>query len=734
MSTSSSEASDGDVAFHADAPTERGPVVGWGFDDAEFVFSDTTPAAAAKKVADDGGEWPTFDEPRSLATKAAVATSAAAAAPLLSLSTTKSAQKKAKKSGLKARFAAFGQDYDAIVAVAEDEADTDTDSDSESDDIDSDEAPVVVVVETPPATPSAAAPPPPPPPFEGDEGSNSSSDNDEDYDTGEGAETPMSDAERRKQIEQKEADAAAQVAADKKARLAKAERVLAQHKADAEREKAEAEQAARNEQQKRLERDAAQRDANQADADAKREQDEAIDAAQRAAAEKEALARKQKAGECGDGDVVPPREVEPVPRESIPEMAERVEKTSESTSSPSPSQQQQAEVAAVVALHSKDPNQLATARHDSAAMQKLHAALKALHAYAATPAERRAARFDNGVFVALSKKITSAHVERLARAVATLAKALPAGERTLYQGVPPPDLAVGPLLQKISVSLAALVASQCDAPSAQRRALAQALVAAVVDSFDEAERARNIHALAFTLLQMLLSEAASLKTAALVAENAAKKAQFKALSAAIVRDVSSFVNKADAALPTSASAKKVVAQIADVSRKFPAIALRYAPIACHGCDGGDATGSHATEFAMLMRELVLRHPAVADFSEPDSYAATLTIHAMFLLPELVVYPQATYDILAGMLDGFAATFGSVEREAERAQVLANWKTMSDAIKAEVVVLQSAARSGGGDGGGIASVASSDAPKKLSVGTAKKAAEFISRFAYDSDDD
>jgi hypothetical protein len=213
-----------------------------------------------------------------------------------------------------------------------------------------------------------------------------------------------------------------------------------------------------------------------------------------------------------------------------------------------------------------------------------------------------------------------------------------------------------------------------------------------------------------------------------------------------VRDVRAFVSKASAVLPSAASAKKILAQVAEVGGKFAAIALRYAPIAGEQ-GGGGAQRSHATEFAMLMRNFIRRHPVIQDkeaFSDAGGYAALLSFHSLFLLPELIVYPQATYDILAGMLDGLMATFGAIEKDDARAAVLANWKYMSKVLdyearelepRVELVAAPTPAAPAPTTKAAASIASSAMTPKPLlSAGSAKKAEEFVRRFAYDSDEE
>jgi len=46
--------------------------------------------------------------------------------------------------------------------------------------------------------------------------------------------------------------------------------------------------------------------------------------------------------------------------------------------------------------------------------------------------------------------------------------------------------------------------------------------------------------------------------------------------------------------------------------------------------------------------------------------------ANMLMPDLIMYPEATYDVLSGMLDGLKGTFNVIDSAQDRQKVIAAW--------------------------------------------------------------
>ena len=127
-------------------------------------------------------------------------------------------------------------------------------------------------------------------------------------------------------------------------------------------------------------------------------------------------------------------------------------------------------------------------------------------------------------------------------------------------------------------------------------------------------------------------------------------------------------------IPTSESIAKLRGQIAKTSATFGAVAAQFAPIASDSktTSSSIADRSHATELAVLLRAYVRFNPAQKSYKIDTNFLEPLQVCSMYLLPELIQWPVATFDVLAGMLDGLSALLGVVEPGSDRSRVLSHW--------------------------------------------------------------
>jgi len=382
--------------------------------------------------------------------------------------------------------------------------------------------------------------------------------------------------------------------------------------------------------------------------------------------------------------------VEPIPKESIPELANRGEEADEAKeaksteSSPivqSKEMQKTLETAKdvqeILEKNLNEKNKVVDSAKDAEELKKLRDALAEFHKYAATPNDKRAVSFKNNIFNAKSKDITVSHEKRLFLALKCLEKmtALPSigvkdADKTRFVRTTP-NLSVDSLMSQLSHALAAFISSQENVPSATRRALAQALIADVTKSSSaNSSVARTTLILAGTIGNMLLSEAASLKTASLVTSSQEKRTMFDGLRRKIIADVDKFVEAISVAVPSAAATKKILQQISAVSENFRTAALKFSSISGH--ESGKSGDSYATSLSMLLRQFTQYGPSVTEYNANQDFVTMLIFQANMLMPDLIMYPEATYDVLAGMLDGLKGTFNVVDSAQDRQKIIASW--------------------------------------------------------------
>lgn len=396
--------------------------------------------------------------------------------------------------------------------------------------------------------------------------------------------------------------------------------------------------------------------------------------------------------------------VEPVPKESVPELADRSDKTDEAKTAPAPAPLQQEEtkpelgtakdVQQILEKNLNEKDKVVNSIDDAAELAKLRDALKEFHQYAITPNEKRSATFKNSAFNAKSKDITSAYEKRMFLALKCLDKMVsvaPLGvkdeDKTRFTREPQ-SLSVSNLLTQISHALAAFVASQQNVPSQTRRELAKALIADVTKrTAAEGSVARTTIILSGTIGNMLISEAASLKTASLVTPSEEKKAKFDNLRERIVDDIKRFVNAISAAIPSAAATKKILEQISLVSANFHAAGQKFSPIAGKESASGD---SYATALSVLLRQLALYGPSVTEFNANQGFAILLMFQANTIMPDLIMYPEVLYDVLAGMLDGLKGTFNVIDSQKDRAKIIAAWSEIKNDLSDQANYLKTSA--------------------------------------------
>ena len=397
--------------------------------------------------------------------------------------------------------------------------------------------------------------------------------------------------------------------------------------------------------------------------------------------------------ELAEVTTTPPstKKVEPIPKESIPELADRGEEADEAKqaksaeSSPPIVQSKEMQktletakdVQEILEKNLNEKNKVVDSAKDAEELKKLREALTEFHKYAATPNEKRAASFKNNIFNAKSKDITVSHEKRLFLALKCLEKMTALSsigvkdeDKTRFERTRP-NLSVENLMSQLSHAFAAFISSQENVPSLTRRALSLALIADVVKSSSANNSvARTTLILAGTIGNMLLSEAASLKTASLVTSSPEKRAVYDGLRRKIIADVDKFVDAISAAIPSAAATKKILQQVSAVSVNFSTAALKFSPVSGH--EAGKSGESYATLLSMLLRQFTQYGPSATEFNANQDFVTMLVFQANMLMPDLIMYPEATYDVLSGMLDGLKGTFNVIDSAQDRQKVIAAW--------------------------------------------------------------
>lgn len=387
--------------------------------------------------------------------------------------------------------------------------------------------------------------------------------------------------------------------------------------------------------------------------------------------------------------------VDPIPKETLPELANRGEEGAEAAApapatkaEPAQSKEEQKsletakDVQNIVEKNLNEKNAVIDSVKDLAALTRLRDALQEFHKYATTPSSSRAPTFRNQVFNARSKEITDSRTIQLRLALKCVEKMISAvgvkeADKTRFT-VAPVDTSVDKLISQLSHAFCAYVSSQQALPSDQRRALAQMLIVNVVKgAMANNSVSRTTLILAATVANLLTAEAAALKTAALVSPSPQSQARYNELRAKILKDVDDFLKSISSAIPSEASTKKILTSISTISEKFSAAALQFAPIACKDGEKGDA--SYATALAVLLHQFVQYGPAVTEYIENRDFLVLLAIQSNMLMPDLIMYPEAMYDVLSGMLTGVKGTFNVIDSPQDRAKIIEAWKAVKSII-------------------------------------------------------
>lgn len=463
------------------------------------------------------------------------------------------------------------------------------------------------------------------------------------------------------------------LAAEKKRRLEEAKKAL--EKTQSEREKHDAEEA----EQKRLEEEAKARKELLEKQEAQKKVDE-----ERRKAEEAANQRKQQEKRTT---------VPPIPKESMPDFNRRRAETGKEEN-PVEGFVTPKEADVVLAKHNNTPNQIAKVSRDPKTLNRLRAALEEFHNYAKKPAASRDSSFQNEFFNAKSKDITVESVARLRNVIDSMKKLQIGGDeqdsdRLLYEL---DDEAVAPLevlLKNISHALCAYVTSQVHVSSERRSGLAKILIAQVTKHADEHNIARTTQILSYTIACMLLSEAAALKTAALLSSDE-KKQVFISLRQKIVDDVSNFIKATNAFIPSEAETKKILLQITNASAL-----LEKAEQTAIGNTSKQTQQSRALNLSVLLRQFVRYNPAIPYVGTDNGGALALLVYqSNLLVPELIMYPEALYDVLAGMLDGLKGTFNVIDKPADRKKVIDLWNEIKESLTEQTNYLASSSKTSG----------------------------------------
>lgn len=359
-----------------------------------------------------------------------------------------------------------------------------------------------------------------------------------------------------------------------------------------------------------------------------------------------------------------PETVAPAPPTTVVE-SEKMQKTLETAK----------DVQEILEKNLNEKNKVVDSAKDVEELKKLREALKEFHQYAATPNEKRAVSFKNNIFNAKSKDITVSHEKRLFLALKCLEKMTALSsigakevekvrvERTT-QSVP-----IDGLMSQLSHAFCSFISSQENVPSATRKALTLTLMADVTNSSLETNSvAKTTLVLASTIGNMLLSEASSLKTASLVTSSQEKREMFEELRSKIVVDVEKFVKAISAAVPSEAATKKILQKISVVSQKFSIAAMTFS-----SNKSGKSGDSYATSLSKLLSQFAQYTPSAAEYNANQDFSSLLIFQANMLMPDLIMYHEATYDVLASMLDGLEATFNVIDSQQDRKKIITAWK-------------------------------------------------------------
>lgn len=642
MSSSSSDYSDAEMPS-ASVPRDDREFIGWDDMDPELMFqSSPTTEKMAPPARDDGGEWPSFDAP--------------------------TPAKALKKEILQAKAC----DKDAELEEIPDDSDEDVSdagdvqlpppaitivrapspnvvekSDCEEDVVDNEyveeEDYEEDVEEEVLAAPAVSVPAPTP------------------KDTADQQLREAKAAQEKRIREEKEAELAAAEKRETQRRLEQAEQELALSKQNEAIQKLEADQAAEKTRRGAEALEKARRESVEAKKVADREKAEAEEAKKR---DKEARDRLVSTLSLKKAPAPETRET------PSPVFVEKPAKTAK-------------DIDELLKNNAKQTGQAAEAQKSAASLMKLQKALQELHAYMHEPVHSRAPVFENGFFSAQSKDVTEKSAQSVNAALGALNSLASTGKSTATSSDENEDITtMSDLTEKISRVLFQFISSVVAVPSEKRRAVAQALIARVVEASERMRYARTAQMIAFTLAQMLVSEAASLKTASLVASSDEQKLLYLTLRAKILTDIENFVEKAQAVVPTDASMKNIFDKIVQISSKFASVATHYTPISGNN-DGAEKT-SHAVELSALLRLYVRNNSATSLFEGDETdYLTTLMLNSLFLLPDTLAFPEATYDVLSGMLSGVSSVIGIIENTADRARVIAYWKEIKIILSAQI---------------------------------------------------
>lgn len=498
---------------------------------------------------------------------------------------------------------------------------------------------------------------------------------------------------QKKAREEMEARQAEAVAAEKKRRLDEAKRALEKSKTDSEREKREAAEAEKKRREEEEKVRKAFREQQEALQKAEKERKEAEEAAAAVKAKKPTAISPMKQQPAAPA-VAPKKnaDVPPIPKETIHDLNRRARETHDNQEEKVPQQKAPVstptakEIDDALAKHLNEKGQFQKAARDQKVLDRLRAALDEFHQYAKTPIAERDYTFQNEFFNASSKDFTKEGTLRL-QSIVDAAKKLRVGEKNearLYYEVSPFDPSVEPLLKQLSHALCAYITSQAKVGAQQRRGVASALIADVIYKSDPENMARTAQILAVTIADILCSEAAALKIAELVSEGEKKK-KFQDLRVLILGDVISFINSISA---STGAASKIVNQIAAVSSSFEELAYRFSAINTEGKEkhgvNNNKRMSHGLVLSILLRQYVLYNPAVRNFTtDNDDARASLTYQSNIIVPDLIMYPEAMYDVLAGMLDGVRSSFNIVSKTEDRTRVMLIWNEIKGELNNQV---------------------------------------------------
>jgi len=307
--------------------------------------------------------------------------------------------------------------------------------------------------------------------------------------------------------------------------------------------------------------------------------------------------------------------------------------------------------------NSAKPGQITAAQQSAAALEHLRRSLQQFHAYVQTPAATRAPTFSNDHFRALSKLLTKSTARRVGSALAFVERMQVTGKNVVYTNdldVAQPSLSA--LYDETSHAMWHVIDSLHAQSSEKRKSLAMALIANVIQGCSQSNKngiEATIVSLTRIVMSCLISEGIALSAAAVVAQ-ADDNEIYKQIIGMIERDLGAFLDEVASIKYTSSIIEKTLTRISDVSKKFEAAAVRYAPI---GNDGGGEKRSFAMVLAVNLCRIVEQDPTYTKGTNQDFYLKAWNAnlrYATLLLPKTIVYPLATYDVLSGFLEGIRA--------------------------------------------------------------------------------